>query len=41
MFEDLLRDDPQVLLLAGLPRRSERDRARVVEALLALLRVRS
>ncbi|MGW0582175.1 NACHT domain-containing protein, partial [Streptomyces sp. NPDC002920] len=37
MFEDLLRDDPQVLLLADLPRRSDRDRGRVVEALLALL----
>jgi hypothetical protein len=38
VFEDLLRDDPLVLLLADLPRRTERDRGRVVEALLALLK---
>ncbi|MEV8100295.1 hypothetical protein [Kitasatospora sp. NPDC085879] len=37
VFEDLLRDDPMVLLLADLESRSDEDRARVVGALLALL----
>ncbi|GAA2158214.1 hypothetical protein GCM10009760_61040 [Kitasatospora kazusensis] len=37
VFEDLLRDDPLVLLLADLPNRTDADRARTVEALLALL----
>ncbi|MFG2825647.1 NACHT domain-containing protein [Kitasatospora sp. NPDC048365] len=36
-FEDLLRDDPLVLLLADLPSRPAHDRARVVGALLDLL----
>jgi hypothetical protein len=38
VFEDLLRDDPLILLLADLERRADRDRARVVDALLALLK---
>ncbi|WP_327698943.1 hypothetical protein [Streptomyces sp. NBC_00459] len=38
VFEDLLRDDPLILLLADLERRTDRDRTRVVEALLALLK---
>ncbi|MFF0163620.1 hypothetical protein ACFYRY_39740 [Streptomyces sp. NPDC005263] len=38
VFEDLLRDDPLVLLLADLARRTDRDRARVVDALLTLLK---
>lgn len=38
VFEDLLRDDPLVLLLADLARRTDLDRARVVEALLTLLK---
>ncbi|MGV9237835.1 NACHT domain-containing protein, partial [Streptomyces nigra] len=36
LFEDLLRDDPLVLLLADLPARPAADRARVVEALFSL-----
>ncbi|MFE6699187.1 hypothetical protein [Streptomyces sp. NPDC057718] len=36
LFEDLLRDDPLVLLLADLPARTAADRARVVEALFSL-----
>ncbi|MER5346735.1 hypothetical protein ABT030_41905 [Streptomyces mirabilis] len=38
VFEDLLRDDPLILLLADLDRRTDRDRARVVDALLTLLK---
>ncbi|WP_143658930.1 hypothetical protein [Streptomyces sp. SA15] len=38
VFEDLLRDDALVLLLADLARRTDRDRARVVDALLTLLK---
>lgn len=38
VFEDLLRDDPLVLLLADLTRRTDHDRYRVVEALLTLLK---
>ncbi|WP_046494577.1 NACHT domain-containing protein [Streptomyces odonnellii] len=37
LFEDLLRDDPEVLLLADLPARSADDRARVVEAVFDLV----
>ncbi|SCE06926.1 hypothetical protein GA0115244_11661 [Streptomyces sp. DvalAA-19] len=37
VFEDLLHDDPMVLLLADLESRSDHDRSRVVAALLALL----
>ncbi|TXL84739.1 hypothetical protein EW053_33475 [Streptomyces sp. IB2014 016-6] len=37
LFEDLLRDDPQVLLLADLPARSAGDRARVVDAVFRLV----
>ncbi|MCW8121869.1 hypothetical protein [Streptomyces anthocyanicus] len=37
LFEDLLRDDPQVLLLADLPARPAADRARVVEAIFSLV----
>ncbi|MFJ2008332.1 hypothetical protein [Streptomyces chartreusis] len=36
LFEDLLREDPLVLLLADLPARPAADRARVVEALFSL-----
>ncbi|MEV0581143.1 HEAT repeat domain-containing protein [Streptomyces sp. NPDC050392] len=36
LFEDLLRDDPLVLLLADLPARPAADRARVVEAIFNL-----
>ncbi|WP_328842948.1 hypothetical protein [Streptomyces sp. NBC_00258] len=36
LFEDLLREDPLVLLLADLPARPATDRARVVEALFSL-----
>ncbi|MGW0875278.1 NACHT domain-containing protein [Streptomyces sp. NPDC002740] len=36
LFEDLLRDDPLVLLLADLPARPAADRARVVEAIFSL-----
>ncbi|MGW1950866.1 hypothetical protein ACWCRC_42255, partial [Streptomyces sp. NPDC001940] len=36
LFEDLLRDDPLVLLLADLPARPSADRERVVEALFSL-----
>ncbi|MEU8512965.1 hypothetical protein AB0C76_15470 [Kitasatospora sp. NPDC048722] len=36
-FDDLLRDDPQVLLLADLPTRPDQDRSRTVDALLRRL----
>ncbi|MFD9124517.1 hypothetical protein [Kitasatospora sp. NPDC059571] len=38
VFEDLVRDDPTALLLADLESRPDEDRARVVAALLALLK---
>ncbi|WP_028961289.1 hypothetical protein [Streptomyces sp. UNC401CLCol] len=37
LFEELLRDDPLVLLLADLPARPAADRARVVEAIFSLV----
>lgn len=37
LFENLLRDDPRVLLLADLPARPAADRARVVEAIFSLV----